>query len=246
MKIKGKIIFKKALVVDEKLLRNMDEIIVKYYNKTSYSVITISKDTIEFSSLDELLKYDNYGKMKIKKLHIDFGFNNDLRFEITPDIIKSYDATVTGNFEINDLNNCEDFKREIITVLSMNTQSSIINLFSKFSSMHLGILGIFVWFLSCFWSVFVNEGEHNITIYNICVYIGFFSAFVLFVCVLIEIIHKNLFNPLIYSIGNGVKEYERMKSLRINIFWGVIVAIAIPKVLSLGAKMIDFYFLQCK
>ena len=81
MTIHGQIRFKDALIVDEKLLRELEKVILKFYESVSYSCNLCNDDKIIFNSLEELLNYENSKIRKIVRLSISFGHYNDIVIE---------------------------------------------------------------------------------------------------------------------------------------------------------------------
>ena len=102
MTIRGKIKFKDAIIVDEKLLRELEEIILSFYDKIEYSCRLCNDNTIDFASLAELLDYENTKIRKIERLKISFGVYNEIVFEPSLSFWCSYKYTVEGTFITED------------------------------------------------------------------------------------------------------------------------------------------------
>lgn len=81
MTIHGKIAFKDAIIVDKKLLKEMEKVILNFYDKVSYSCMLSNDNRIDFDTLDELLSYENPKIRKIIRLSITFGYSSEIVFE---------------------------------------------------------------------------------------------------------------------------------------------------------------------
>lgn len=70
MLISGKMKYKKAVILTEEKMHELETLLHKYCDKVSYKAETINDSEIVFSSLDELLQYDNFESRSLKTLQI--------------------------------------------------------------------------------------------------------------------------------------------------------------------------------
>ena len=107
--------FKKAIIVNEKMLREVEKLMLEYYSDISYSVKLENRDDIKFESLDELISFENSKFNRISELHIDGRdkkYTNETKISIGLDPIwdRKYGDTIKVDITADDLN-----KKTILT-----------------------------------------------------------------------------------------------------------------------------------
>lgn len=233
MKIHGKIRFKDAIVVDEKLLRELEEIILSFYTHISFSCDLCNDDTISFGSLEELLNYDNAKIRKIVSLTMSFsscGAYNKIQFDPDISLFSSYKYTVQGTFETEDMDKSILFSEKIKNSLNKHKQSIWYTLITKMCMMHFLILLLLFSFGSTFYLVFTKGINISKEMGYSPITINLGIAFMFF-CMLFGYVfskcRNTLLPPIAYKIGEQIKEIEKGRDLFSKIFWGVIITFAI-------------------
>lgn len=230
MTIYGKIKFKDAIIVDEKLLCELEEIILTFYKEINYSCILSSDDSIDFESLEELLNYENTKMRKIERLKISFGHFNEIVFKPTISAFCSYKYTVEGTFKTEDNNNSILFPKKIQDALEKNKQSKWYTIITKISLMHFmsllfgASIGSSVSLLYTKGINISQETGYIPSIVNLGIAFGI-------LCILFAIIFSKCRNillpPIAFKIGEQIKEIEKGRDLFSKIVWGVVVAFLI-------------------
>lgn len=119
MRISGKIKYNKAIILTQDKMRELEAILQKYCSVINYEAETISDSEILFSSLDELLEYDNFENRSLKSLKIsasgNLARNLRLYFEVSDYSlgIIGYSKTFHCNFEVDDPSVETTIKEEI-------------------------------------------------------------------------------------------------------------------------------------
>ncbi len=70
MTIHGKITFKDAIIIDGKLLKELESVILENFTKIKYEGSLCNGDSILFDSLSELLQYENINQRKLIELKL--------------------------------------------------------------------------------------------------------------------------------------------------------------------------------
>ena len=230
MVIQGKISCKDAIIVDERLLHELEEIILEFYPEVAYSCNLCNGNKMEFKSLEELLSYENTKIRKIVSLSISYGYFNEIIFKPIFEMFSSYEYTVQGTFKTQDHDASILFSEKINDALNKNKQSKWYTIITKISIFHFFIL-LFIFSLICNIFLLFTKG------FNASQEIGFTPTIVslsiafMFICVFFGIILSKcrdaLLPPIAFKIGEQIKEIEKGRELFSKIFWGVFIAFLI-------------------
>lgn len=227
MKIQGKIKFKDAIVVDEKLLRELTDIILSFYKYINFSCFLCNDSKIEFDTLDELLDFDNNRIRKIERMSISFGYSNEIVFKPTIGIFSSYKYTVEGTYITEKYDEGILFHEKIRNALDKNKQSKWYTIITKISILYFCI-AVSSFFLGYTIASLYAEGinaspkiQYTITDIALSITIG---LILILLAGMLSKFRNVLLPPIVYKIGEQIKEIEKRRDLFSKIFWGVIVA----------------------
>lgn len=232
MTIHGKIQFKDAIIVNEKLLKDLEEVILSFFKQVTYECKLCNGDCIEFDSLEELLTYENIKVRKIVKLKIKFDYN-EIIFEPTFSKINSYQHTVFGVYKVYDSDTSILFSEKVQRILENSKRSRWYTFLTKISMMYFCILIVGISIGSTIYSV-MSEGVMGKSVYtvnsiNISIIIGI-------LCIVISIILAKcrdiLLPPISFLIGEQIQEIKRNEEKFSKIFWGVVVAFIVSFVVA--------------
>ncbi len=232
MTIHGKIQFKEAIIVNEKLLKDLEEIILSFFKQITYECKLCNGDGAEFDSLDELLAYENIKARKIVRLKIKFDYN-EIIFEPTFSKINSYQHTVFGVYKVYDSDTSILFSEKVQRVLEKSKRSKWYTFLTKISFTHFCIFIIGISTGSTIYSV-MSEGVIGKSVYtvnsiNISIIIGI-------LCIIFSIILAKcrdiLLPPISFMIGEQIQEIKRNEEKFSKIFWGIIVAFIVSYVVA--------------
>lgn len=232
MTIHGKIQFKEAIIVNEKLLKDLEEVILSFFKHVTYECKLCNGDGIEFDSLDELLTYENIKTRKIVRLKIKFDYN-EIIFEPTFSKISSYQHTVFGVYKVYDSDTSILFSEKVQRVLENSKRSKWYTFLTKISMMHFCFLIVGISIGSTIYSV-MSEGVMGKSVYtvnsiNISIIIGI-------LCIIFSIIAAKcrdiLLPPISFMIGEQLQEIKRNEEKFSKIFWGIIIAFIVSYVVA--------------
>lgn len=227
MKVKAKFGYKSAIVVDNDLLREINELITSYFIQPDYSAKVVSNDEIKFDNLEELLEYDNFSSGRVKSLSVHFGSYDEILFEEdrTGWSINSYTYSVKALFQTDSNDKSEDFKRKLKKLLDKKKQSILYTAASKFSFVHICVVVLIYSVLLNFFQL-LHDSTASVmetTPALITVAIAIVIIAYAFMAGLVKILNT-FFCPIVFALGENKKRYEKIKDIKSKIFWGVIVA----------------------
>lgn len=233
MTIHGKITFKDAIIVDKKLLEELEKVILIYYDKVSYSCKLCNDNRIDFDTLDELLNYENPKIRKIIRLSIMFGYPSEIVFEPSFAYFSSYKYTVEGTYQINDLDKSVLFQEKIKDLLNRSKQDKWYTILTKINIVQFWIVMLAFCTCTLLYSLFTNglkqESSFSLLIFIVCIIIS--TIFHIFGYILSKF-RIFLLPAIAYKIGEQIKEIEKGRELSNKIFWGIIVAFIVSLVVA--------------
>lgn len=234
MTIHGKLAFKDAIIVDKKLLKEMEKVILDFFDKICFSCKLSNNNTIDFESLDELLNYENPKIRKIVRLSITFGYSSEIVFEPNSAIFSSYKYTVQGTYQLKDLDKSVLFQTKIKDILNRNKQDRWYTILTKINTMQF-LIAILVFFACMIIYIVYTKGINQESTFSPLIfdlYIIFWVIFCFFGYILSKC--RNYLLPIIaYKIGEQIKEIEKGRELFNKIFWGIIVAFTVSFVVAI-------------
>lgn len=236
VELRGRIKYKNAIYVDEKLLKELEEIILVYYKTINYRATLYNGDTIVFDSLTELLQYENVEERRIISLLIGFDIGNEIIFEEKSgySLFSSYQYTVTGNYSMNNTDDSILFTNKIYAALNKNKRRIWYTIVTKISMMHFSLILLIVSFSLYLYLKFTTVATEAIYITAdtwllSCLYCLIFFS----VSFIMAKIRKRVLPSISYMIGEEIKRIQKGEALISNIFWGIIVAFGVSVVCSL-------------
>lgn len=224
-----------SIVVDEKELRRLDEIIKKAFNdsnedaKLGYEIKCSDGSLIETDNIDEVVSEESSKNHQIQSIKVN---------AINPRVSKQIDISFgyKGLFEKPVNYSIRGDSRDWVYLTASKIEERIKNLKEWYSiipamSDSLWILLITpLWFgiyLYLKYSTRTFVSTEIIFIYILA--IGFLYLF----NKLIVKGHHFLFPSVVFKIGDGIKRYDDLVKLRGQIFWGVIVSLIVSIIASL-------------
>lgn len=236
MELHDKIGYKKAIIVDECMLKELDQCIRCFFTSVpKYSADLLDESIIDFETLDELLQYENFGNKAIKFLKISFGYANRLTFRQTLSLFHSYEYSLLTEYVIKDMDDNILFKQEMIKIFEKGKRPWHYTFVTKFSYMYFFIAFLFL--IAIFSGILYLKGMFvfedtplSVSLFNtwiIC------TTSILIISYLLSRIRKVLFPVISYKIGEQKKQIERRDDLISKFFWGVIVAGIVSVIISI-------------
>ena len=236
MELHDKIGYKKAIIVDECMLTELDQCIRNFFALApKYSADLLDESIIDFETLDELLQYDNFGNKAINFLKISFGYANRLTFKQTLSFFHSYEYSLLAEYIINNREDNILFKQEMFKIFEKGKRPWHYTFVTKFSYMYFCIA--FLFFIAIFSGILYLKGMFifkdtplSASLFNNWI---ISTASIFIVSYLLSRIRKVLFPVISYKIGEQKKQIERRDDLISKFFWGVIVAGIVSVIISI-------------
>lgn len=92
MTIDGCLKYYKALFFSSERMRELHSLLLSYCERIIYETETFNQRSIRFDSIDEMLSYDNYDKMRLKEIVI-YGYSKNTQvFRLTLSASRSWFA----------------------------------------------------------------------------------------------------------------------------------------------------------
>lgn len=234
MKQKTYFDFEKAIKVDEKMLIEIKSCIEEYCPQLRYEAELENNDEIEFESIDELLSFENSPSDRLKSLQV-YGKSKDSERHIRVKIGAEkhfgglFYRTAFVSLETDDPKMKTIIKESLLNVFERNKLGRVYNFISRmpiFFFMDILYLCVLVVFL---YSIIINgmQVENG----RLFVMVVIFSV-VEVIKTKFEKWYKFFFESVVFYIGDGKEVYDRNASARSNFFWGVIVGVLIPFLIS--------------
>lgn len=123
MLISGKMKYKKAVILTEDKMHELETLLHKYCDSISYKAETINDSEIVFSSLDELLQYDNFESRSLKSLQISASGISPYRIRLLFEAdslfssLTGYDETFRCSYDVDTVDAETTIRAEINTFL---------------------------------------------------------------------------------------------------------------------------------
>lgn len=234
MKLHDKFGYSKAIVVDEKMLTDINECIKEFFSDPKYSAELLDDSRIVFESLEELLSYENYGDKSIKYLKINFGYNK-FEFEQTFSIFHSYKNSVSGEYVTKNVNESILFKKNIQNILEKGSRPWYYTFVTKFSVIYFLIV---ITVICIILTVILNlngkyvKGDSNLSVSFLNIWICG-SVIYFLIAHMFSKLKNKIFPVIAYKIGEQKKKIERRDDLISKFFWGVIVTGIVSVIISI-------------
>ena len=239
MLISGKMKYKKAVILTEDKMHELETLLHKYCDSISYKAETINDSEIVFSSLDELLQYDNFESRSLKSLQISAsgksGYRIKLYFEADSlfSLFTGYDETFRCSYDVDTVDAETTIRSEITTFLRKITAGYW--LIAKFR--FYGLLMLVCFILGIYSLVYRNTQPTTYSTLLILIS-GIIAVIISFGLIgVIRAIDRcflqRCFPPVAFAWGEGKAQFEKSQKLRANLFWGFIVAIFASIIASL-------------
>lgn len=229
MTIDGCLKYYKALFFSSERMRELHSLLLSYCERIIYETETYNQRSIRFDSIDEMLSYDNYDKMRLKEIVI-YGYSKNAQvFRLTLSASRSwfsligYWKTVDCRYTFSNLQKETTFRSALQLFLKKATQP-------YWAVAKISIYGLFFFF--CAFSSMYNFSIGKTVTYNgsfFLFFIALIAAILLMLCfaALDFYVLGSLFPPIVFAWGEEAKRSDKNHARRSNIFWGIIVAIVV-------------------
>ena len=228
MNIHGSFKYKSAIILTRERVKEIEKTLLKDFNDLNCYVITYSKDTVRFDTIDELLDYDNFGEWKIKSLHIDGtkpgGQKIEIYFRAEMGLLVSFSSTIEISYTVSDLKEIVALKEQALLIFKKC--KAPYNLISKFAlySVICIISIVSAIFTLSLPDVQIATLAFNVKSIVVMMLTGIIAGFLI---IKFPTGWGKLFPPIVYYWGEEIGVSDRRNQLRTNIFWGVFVALII-------------------
>lgn len=231
MLISGKMKYKKAVILTEDKMHELETLLHKYCDSISYKAETINDSEIAFSSLDELLQYDNFESRSLKTLQISAigvsGYHVRLYFEVDCLFlgITGYDETFHCYYEVSTVDGETTLREEINTFLRKITAEYW--LLAKFRVSSLLVFFCYIAIIYLLSHKISTNSNTDIGFSLMWEIIGIVLGIILIFLVRLVDQHflQRCFPPIAFVWGEGKTQFEKNQKLRANLFWGLIMAV---------------------
>lgn len=227
MKLEGKFTYKKALILTPERIKELETVLLKYCENVSYEATTVIDTEISFSSMNEMLNYDNFQKRKLKEVII-VGRNGyekivNCVFAVSGfPLFKGYNETCLCKYIVSDVDKETMLRNDIQVFLKKATASYW--LLGKFRLFGLLSFVSFYLFLFLLFGGNSNVKLTTIPLFFVSLLIGFCLVKVI---QLIDCFLGKIFPPIVYLWGEEKENYEKYDKLRHNIFWCVFICMIV-------------------
>lgn len=225
MKYKTEFNFQKAVIVDEKMIREMVKEIEKYCDLIEYSSKLEKGGTIDFESLEELINFENSKVNSLKSIYItarDKEYKNRISVEIEAFsvFVSQFCNTISVEMTIDSTDKKAAFETKMKEIFERHEQEKKYNAISKnaifnvlFAAYIIAVLFVAVSFIM---SGFESVNKRLLDVW-----------FVLSICYLIKLpfekLQKKYYPPIVFYLGDGISIYDKNERARDGFFWTVIV-----------------------
>ncbi len=227
-----KIIWKKSLKITEKFFEELEKIFKELNINPIYVATYIDNTQKEYKNLEELLQ-SNFDK-QILNLNIkskeDANLTEYLEVNLFTNcntVITTYKDVIQILYYVEDENKDAILQNKIMTLLQNTTefgwQWTKLGITFWFLILFMVVLIITLIILSKNKELYVNNAltMGNLIFWSLGIVVGMWS--VLITRKLDRIITTKYTNPVIYYMGYSKEKYDRIKHIKSNIFWTVIV-----------------------
>lgn len=231
MLISGKMKYKKAVILTEDKMHELETLLHKYCDRISYKAETINDSEIVFSSLDELLQYDNFESRSLKSLQISASGKSPYKIRLLFEAdslfssLTGYDETFRCSYDVDTVDAETTIRSEITTFLRKITAGYW--LIAKFR--FYGLLMILCFIGATYFLAYRSTQPSNTNILLMLTFgiIGVVISFGLIAVIkaIDRCFLQRCFPPVAFAWGEGKTQFEKSQKLRTNLFWGLLVAI---------------------
>lgn len=219
--------FKKAIKVDETMLRDIVSEMKKYCENVKYEATLENGDSIKFESLDEMISFENSKINSFGTIYItarDGNFKNRIEVSIQAiDVfIERFYETISVEMNVDSIETKTIFKSKFEEICTRHEQDKRYNFISKtgifniISALYFVIAGIVTFdFIK---NDFKDINDNLITVWLIVSIVYLIKGF-------LQKLQKKYYPPIVFYLGDGISIYDRNERARENFFWGGIVAV---------------------
>ena len=223
MTISGRYSYKRALKLTPDRMRQLEELLNRYFDKIVYNCNIKNGSDITFQSLEEMLEYDNFSTGKIVSMNI-YGETTaqlTINFSEGYGTFSNYEQVVYCNYTLYDVVQDTIFIKEL-------------NEFFKKSTLNYWLIGkatLFSLSLACYSFILIFriiEARLRFSAANLSLDELLLAIALLFLAYFIDKnLLKKLFPPIVFYWGEEERAFDKKDKLRTNLFWVVLVGILI-------------------
>lgn len=223
--IKKVINYNKSLEINEEALLEIDKLYKEFETNPIYSIITDKDIYYEFENITELLdyKFDE----KIVKLTINGQNKNTInlkfKFEIEDTFIILYSSILKVYYSTHNENYDILLEEKISNFCKKHRNYNWI--IGKFGFLFYFFVTISIYDLIILLFKGINNNFNINDFWNWYIPTAIPGAILLYLLRKLDIfVCQKFFNPLTYNIGKQKKTFNKITTIKSNIFWGIIVA----------------------
>lgn len=233
--------YKKAIIVSQERMIQLDSILAKNFDKIRYTAILKNGSQETHEIVESLLLSDNYNDERIVAIEVyahNTDYNNDdstyLYFGSKEyvSLLFEYSEVCKGNFSFSQKEKAKRFEEELNTLIGKSTAPYWV--FAKFNLQVVLFLGCFIAYIYLLTHTDNNTQIINITMSKLMLLLLAAIAVVWLVFRVNRFIHETILPPVVFIWGEEVPRSKRMDRWRTNLFWVVIVGL----VLMIGGQKI--------
>jgi len=220
-----------AVVLSPELVKNLCKELDKYYTNIRFLVFTENRIEIRFDSVDELLDYKNFKEKRIKSLIIlgdyqtnyskiiDYEESSPLHIAfVMPSMNDKNQSIFNYRFSVDSLEK-ETLLSDFFDAFKNEARPS----YSIFSQIHpksliAPLIAVLVLLFALVFNYLVIKDPLVKGLFKIC--LEYLTAY----GIVHIMFYNTIFCPMVFLWGGQVKVYERASRLRLNLFWGALVA----------------------
>ena len=235
--------FKKAIVVNEEMLRAIEKEIHNYCDRIEYNAKLENDAKIKFDSLEELLTYDNSKGDKIERLDIESrkrGYDSVDRVDISicADVkfFTKFESTVVVSLTTDSLDKKTLLKEKLEHIFTRFEQDKRYNKVSKNAISNRIELLFLICVIALCWQVVSNGFSYaNRGLLIVVIILGILE----FIKTPIEKKQKEFYPPIVFYLGDEKSLYDDNKAGRNSFFWTVVIGGTLTIVVGIAGIIVS-------
>lgn len=235
--------FKKAIVVNEEMLRAIEKEIRNYCDRIEYNAKLENDAKIKFDSLEELITYENSKGDKIERLDIESrksGYDSVDRVDISifadVSLFSKFESTATVSLTTDSLDKKTLLKEKLEHIFTRFEQDKRYNKVSRNAISHRIDLYFFICIIVLIWQV-VSTGFSDA---NEGLVIAVMTLGILeFIKTPIEKKQKEFYPPIVFYLGDEKNLYDDNKTGRKSFFWTVVIGGTLTIVVGIAGIIVS-------
>jgi len=237
MKILGTYKYKWAIILQPQAMRELESLILRYYENPIYTAYLTNKNRVRFESLNELLEYDNTKGSEIKSLSV-FG---QLDFDSTAfhmiiranrGVFVNYTSTVEIEYVVKSPDDELTLNSRLKSLFDKTkARYSAVGKISLSSVFMVALVAVLIYAFS----VNLFSTAITLTLKSVLQVLGA-SALGSVINISGSLGLMYIFPSVVFNWGMQIEKSNRISALRTNIFWGVIISFVLSIIIYFITK----------